>query len=840
MKTRRKNIFRRIKSSFSRFLAILFIVALGSGFMAGLAATSPDMLETADTYFDDTVWYDLDIKCPLGFTDEDVIAASEIPDVDMIVASRVLDLVYDTPDTSYTCRVYGLLDKEGNSDVNKLRLLEGRMPQNNAECVVQTSSARYTEKSAEIGNVITLSEENEDYDSLCENLAELSLTVVGIVESPMSIAVMQEPTNVGSGSVGMHVFTQKELFEMPYYTDLYVTLRGAKEIDTFSDDYRTISDKAETAFLSLGEKRGVLRAEMIRKDIEKMLNIGVPVPMAEELLASLDGTWIVRTRRDSEGFASYDSNVSKVSALAKIFPVFFFSVALLVALTTMTRLVEENRTEAGTLKALGYANKSILGEYLLYAALSSVLGCTLGFAVGFRIFPYAIYSAYSMMYTLPSVVLPIRWNIVAWVAPVTVGSILIAAVFACFDEFRSLPASLMQPKAPPAGKRILFERIPVLWKHLSFSYKVTCRNLFRYKKRLFMTLLGVAGCTALLLTGFGVRDSVSDIVELQFGEIYKYELTLVTDGSTDDSLDTFLSDGEFVSASLTFHSEDGRARANGGNETVTLSVPEKSENFSDFIVLRNRKTKEAVPFPENGVVLTEKLCETLGVGVGDTVTLEDSDGHRAETTVSGITENYLTSFAYLSAETYETLFGVSPDFDSILCTYSENASPQDAVTRALESASVLYASSSTSLRDTFSDSIKSINGVVWVLIIAAGLLSVVVLYSLTYVNICERRKELSTIAVLGFYEREVESYIFRETNILSFVGSLLGLLIGVRLHSYVVRTVEVEQVMFGRNVYLPSYLYAILISAVFTLLVNELLRKKIRGIDMVEAMKAND
>ena len=479
-------------------------------------------------------------------------------------------------------------------------------------------------------------------------------------------------------------------------------------------------------------------------------------------------------------------------------------------------------------------------EYLLYAALTSVLGCAVGFAVGFRLFPWAVYSAYSMMYTLPQVLLPVRWNIIAWVAPVTVGSILLAAFWACFDEFRACPAILMRPKAPKEGRRIWLERIPFLWKRFSFSHKVTARNLFRYKKRLVMTLLGVAGCTSLLLTGFGLRDSICDIVELQFGDIYRYELTVVTDGERDDTLDAFFADDSLISGVMPYCSEDGKVRFGGNSEATTLCIPETPAQFHEFVRLRERKSGNAIPFPDTGVILTEKLCETLGISIGDTVTLEDPDGHRGELTVAGITENYLTSFAYLSPEAYRLAFGREPDLSTVLCRFAEGADADSAVARALESPHAVYASSSRTLRETFADSIGSINGVIWVLILAAGLLSMVVLYSLTNVNILERRKELATITVLGFHDREVERYIFRETNVLSFLGSLLGLGVGVVLHRYVVRTVEVEQVMFGRVVRPLSYLYAVAISMVFTLLVNQLLRRRIRRIDMVEAMKAGE
>lgn len=880
--------------------------------MAGLAATSPDMLETADSYFDSYFWYDIDVKSTLGFNENDVDCVASMHGIDILQCAKVMDLILDSGETSYTSRVYGFFDSNGNTMLNRVKLVSGRMPSSDSECVVQDSAGRYTEKAISIGDALMLSAENTNFENLRDNVSCEVLTVVGIVESPMSIAVMQEPTNVGSGTIGLDVYTMSSFFQTDYYTDLYLTLSGASQLDTFSRDYEELISAFVSRLETLGEERAALRSDEVRNEAlseldslrsaanilkglysisdelssDAIIRAGQTLESVKlitdscdsDILVSLltgtansvnvsgtrdtsallskletliseyeehlnglsDGIWLIRTRSDAQGFSSYDSNVSKVSALAKIFPLFFFLVALLVALTTMTRLVEENRSQIGTLKALGFSNWQILVEYLLYSLLSSILGCVLGFIVGFRLFPYAVSSAYSMMYTLPDVVLPFRWSIVAWVAPVTVGSILLATFWACYDEFSSCPAVLMQPKAPASGKRIWLERFSFIWSRLSFTRKVTCRNLFRYKKRLFMTLLGVAGCTALLVTGFGLRDSIKDIVDKQFSELYIYELTIVTDGQTDDTLEIFLSDRSLIASSMGYHSEDGKVRFNGDSESVSLFTPDEPDRFNDFILLRDRRSGNAVPFSSTGVVLTEKLCETLGIKVGDTVTLEDSDGHRGDVRVDGITENYLTSFAYMSRETYHDAFGKEADCSTYMCCYSEGADVSSATSKALESVHVIYARSSTSLKDTFADSIHSINGVIWVLILAAGLLCGVVLFNLTNVNICERRKELATIRVLGFHEREVEAYIFRETNALSFLGSLIGLAAGVWLHSYVVRTVEVEQVMFGRNIYLLSFVLSILISMVFTLIVNEFMRHRIRKVDMVEAMKAND
>ena len=904
-KTRAKNIFRGIRGSLNRFLSILFIVALGSGFMAGLAATSPDMYATADRYMDEYSWYDLDIKSTLGFSNDDLLAIRAENGIVYAQGARVVDTVLKaSDDETYTSRVFGILDKNGNTVINRARLKEGRMPENDDECVIQPVSGRYFAGNLKIGDELSVSADGARSDRL---------KIVGFVESPMCISLISEPSSVGTGKITLDIYVHTDFFEYDYFTDVFVMLEGAKALDTFGDEYSCLSSDHTEALKQLADGRLAIRETELKNGIETQIEqlkavrnalneagaagsalskdtvtrlkenavvisaisqsdpalakllgdtqtavydalksteppdesgikkLDDAIAVLREKITEIDGgAWLVRTRDHSAGYSSYDSNVGKVAALSKIFPVFFFMVALLVALTTMTRLVEENRTQIGTLKALGFSNVEILGEYMFYSLFSSALGCILGFSVGFRLFPKAISSAYAMMFTLPEVTTSVRHDIVLWVAPVTVGSILLATLWACWSEFRACPAKLMQPKAPAAGKRIWLEHLPFIWKRLSFTHKVTCRNLFRYKKRFFMTVIGVAGCSALLLTGFGLRDSINDIVNKQFGEIYLYQMNVLTDGEMlSDDLVKYLDDKEVFDGWLPYSDESGKVMANGKSESANIEVPSDVSDFGSFISLRNRKTKEKLTLSDDGAVLTEKLCETLGVTVGDSVTLQNSDGREAEMKVIGITENYLTSFAYVAPGGYANAFGKSADFRYLLCRVGNAAT--DAVSeKLLGFDNVLYVNASQSLKDNFADSIKSIDGVIFVLILSAGLLCMVVLYNLTNVNICERRKELATIRVLGFHPGEVSRYIFRETDALSFIGSAAGLFAGIWLHSFVVRTVEVDQVMFGRSIYPLSFVFALAISLLFTFIVDLIMRKQIRSVDMVEAMKSND
>ena len=895
MRARQKSVLRLILGSLNRFLSILFIVALGAGFLAGLYATSPDMHEAADRYMDEYRWYDLDVKSALGVTKEDADAVAALPGIECVQPAHVLDMVLAYGDgNALTARVFGMPEGDwAAAPVNAVRVSEGRLPENAGECLVQSTSGGYTSDAPKIGDTLTFSAQNRDADSLSAYTARDSLLVVGLAESPMFISVEPEPSAVGSGAIGLGVYVPDAFFDMPAYTDLFVLADGAQALNTFSADYDARIAALREALAPVATACAALRKQKIANTTDALAPAlraadalqadadarypaladtldalqAAASPLAEALkdalgdtvalaarkgaasspFASLsaalttDGAWIVRERADAAGYSSYRANVQKVAALCRVFPVFFFLVALLVSLTSMTRLVDENRARTGTLKALGFSNAQILGEYFLYSGLASAFGCALGFAVGFRIFPLVISSAYGMMYTLPPVQTPFRPEIALAVAPATVGGILLSTLWACYAQCRATPASLMRAKVPAPGKRILLERVRPLWRRLSFTDKVTCRNLFRYKKRLFMTLIGVAGCGALLVTGFGLRDSIHDIVDRQFGEILKYDLTLILNSEAaareDEALAAFLSDDGPVAAALPCANEAGYARMPGAAQSITLVVPEDASRLSAFVTLRQRRTHAAIALDDVGVVMSEKLCEQLSLRVGDTVTLENAAGKNASVRVSGITENYVIAYVYMTPALYARAFGGTPEYTALLCATQTG---EDVTAKALACDCVLYARSSASIKETFADSVKSIDKIVYVLILAAGMLSMVVLYNLTNINVCERKRELATIRVLGFHEREVERYIFRETNFLSVTGTLLGLLVGRWLHAFVIRTVEIDAAMFGREIAPISFLYAFLIALLFAFLVNRVMRRSIDAVDMVESMKANE
>ncbi len=568
------------------------------------------------------------------------------------------------------------------------------------------------------------------------------------------------------------------------------------------------------------------------------------IAKAEQDLADLkEPTWYVWDRNNNPDYSSYEEDSLKVDAVSAVFPVFFILVAALVCLTTMTRMVEEQRTQIGTLKALGYQRGAIMGKFLAYAALASVLGSVIGLAVGFKLFPMIIINAYRIMYELPNPVVPVYWGLALGCVAVSVLCMVITTFFAASHQTAEVPSQLMRPKAPKAGKRVLLERVGFIWKRLNFSQKVTVRNIFRYKRRFLMTLVGISGCTALMLTGFGLKYAITSIGDKQYEKVFVYDTTI----SLDDNLS---------SAELAEITEDA-AKVNGVEEllpvcsrsidvqtsaniqSITLMVPENPDELSHFIDLHERISGDALILSDQGVIINEKLSELLEAGVGDTITLVNPNGRPVPVTVEGIAENYALNYVYMTPKLYQAEFREEPVY-SMLLTNNADGTDESALSEAFLDLSdgVLGVTHTSSIADSFEDMLGSLNNIVWVIIISAGLLAIVVLYNLANINVNERLRELATIKVLGFFDREVTSYITRENTISSIIGLLIGLVLGIALEKFVVKTAEVDLVMFAPDISWDCFVFAGLLTFLFTMLVNVILHFQLKKIDMVESLKS--
>ncbi len=556
--------------------------------------------------------------------------------------------------------------------------------------------------------------------------------------------------------------------------------------------------------------------------------------------------YYVLDRSTNPGYSEFSDNADRISAIAQVFPVFFFLIAALVCLTTMTRMVEEERLQIGTLKALGYSNWDISKKFLVYASVASVLGTVIGLVIGYQVFPNVIFNAYGSMYNLPSVRVTyyISYAVISLI--VALLCTVMSAYLATRVALKSTPATLMRPKAPKIGKRILLERIPFIWNNFGFIQKVTARNLFRYKQRMLMTVLGVAGCTALILTGFGISDSISDVADLQYGKIMKYDaiVALNTDASDAEKADydEVVANQPVIDESLKVSQESYTVDVEGVNtQTVTVFAPATTENFENYVFLNDRTSGQTYSLPEEGVIISEKLADLIDVEKGDILTLTDTDNKEAEVVIKEIVENYTGHYVYMNKDYYETTFGKSPEYTTELLNYGEGKVDEESLGATLtEQPSVLLVNFSSDVSKAFEETMGSLGIVTLVLIVSAGLLAFVVLYNLTNINVSERERELSTIKVLGFFDKEVTMYIYRENIILTLMGIVVGSLLGVLLHSFVLDTAEIDLLMFSPTIQPLSYLYSAIITLVFSGIVMIAMHYKLKNVDMIEALKSVD
>ena len=583
-----------------------------------------------------------------------------------------------------------------------------------------------------------------------------------------------------------------------------------------------------------------------KKDAEEELNkAGLELTDAQEQIADIETPeWYVLDRNSNVSYVSFSINAEKVAAVSTIFPIFFFMIAALVALTTMTRMVEEERTQIGTLKALGYAKSVIMYKYIVYCGLASILGSIVGLLTGFQLLPSVIWNAYAVMYHLPAIITQISWSFALIASSLAILSTMIATISACSQELKEKPATLMLPRSPKAGKRIFLERVHFIWSHMKFTHKATARNLIRYKKHFFMAIIGIAGCTALIVAGLGLRDSLGDIANTQFSELIKYDfiIELNEDDHFDTLLEDFLNDTKQVDSYTEVFRETGSVQLNGESITATIHVPKEPTEFIKFVNLRDRKSGNKIVFDDSSVVVTEKLAETLDIQTGDAFTLENADGETAEFVLSGISENYAGSYIYINQVDYTNAFGNTLPYNTLLVkTLITDASQQDAVlTRIFTSDTVSSAEFVSQTKRSFDNLLYSVSFIVFIIILAAGGLAIIVLYNLTNININERKKELATLKVLGFHHEEVAGYIFRETTILSIIGTLVGLLLGVPLHAFIIRTAESPYQMFGRNISVLSFILSAVFTLLFSAVVDLVMYGKLKKIAMVDSMKAID
>ncbi len=894
-----KDFIRNIKGSLGRFFAIMAIVAIGVAFFAGVTASSGDMKHSSDSYYDEYNMNDIRILSSIGFTSQDIEAVSKVYGVKAVYKTNTHDVLVDYDGRENVAHISGVpVGKASDDDsyINQLRIKEGRLPQNDKECVVKYEDTR---KSMQVGDVISFKSGTED--DINDTFKDTEYTVVGIVYTPCYVSYDLGSSGIGNGHINYCIYVGDDEFKNNYYTECYAVIDGAKDMDTYSDEYKKLIDKYADDIKAISKERLDIRKqtvideytrakadkkeellETIKKNVEDSIteqyqayypgmdvssmiapyvktayekavaqfdfdavNAEYDKKMNETLADSDSWEWYVLTRESSYSFRDYESSANRMKAIATVFPLFFIIVAGLVCLTTMTRMVEEERGLIGTYKALGYGKATIALKYVIYAFLASLTGAVIGCAAGLRLFPYIIYESWNIIYQMPA----IKYASHTILSVVAVASLilvtLIATLYSCYNELSEVPSALMRPKAPKNGKKILLEHT-FIWKHLSFTKKVTMRNIFLYKKRFFMTVIGIAGCGALITAGFGIKDSVQSIIDNQYGQIIHYDNILVFNKNADSDARNNLSDkissDEYYKSSLMDYAYTAEVKIPGSADdyNTEITVVNDTSAYMDYVTFRTRRSKKTIELDDSGVIISEKLAKDLNVKEGDNVLIHDEDNKQATVKVSGVMEMYINNYIFMTSEYYSQVFGYTPDNNRILGILTSDGEDIQSVIgdRYLTDNNVKSLTFVKANITRFENMIQSLDLVTWVLIISAGMLAFVVLYNLTNVNISERIREIATIKVLGFYDREVGEYVYRENIILTLIGGVFGLLLGMALHAYIMTTIELDGVMFGTKINISSFLISYGITILFSLLINIFMYPSLKKIPMVESLKS--
>lgn len=1071
-----KDIFREIKISLGRFLSILCIVAIGVAFFAGIKASAPDMKNSADTYFDKYNVQDIQVYSTIGLTKKDVAAIKKIKGVKSVQPSFSMDTLSQIDSTQMVIKVisYGIDQK-----MNKIRVVEGRMPERENECLVEASSA--TNKlygTFHIGDTIKLQSGTDE--ALSKSLKHTKYKIVGTCYNPNYLSYEKGSSNIGSGTVNSFIYIQNTNVLKDYYTEVDVCVKGAKDLDCYSDEYfdvvdpvlkkiKKISNKqidariqsyqseldakkqeatdkfkdaenqfndaqnkidsglseiqsnelklqnskdqinqgwneyyanlqlldniptlqnaiaqieesekklpellsqkeqvedglqqinaegdlntkrtliqnaidfidialkklenypdssdAETIRIKLNEKKELLQGQLslidqaiakkaeleailpqiqsgieqiqagvakkaeLQSQLNQLLNAKNELNNAyvslingqaqyedgvskiedaknelnksiEQLTLSkaefniqkhdalrelsdaqleidkMEGKWIVLDRNSHYSYRDYGACADRMDGIAKVFPVFFFLVAALVCMTTMTRMVDEQRNEMGTLKALGYSKLQIASKYIIYALIASILGSILGCSLGMYLFPTVIFNAWNTLYNIDQIKFLFQPGLILLASGSVTGITLLATLYSIYSELIEMPSQLMRPKAAKAGKKILLERISFIWKRLYFLQKVTARNIFRYKKRFFMTIIGIAGCSALLVAGFGINDSISDIVNQQYNVIYHYDATVSAKTSEITSQIKSLKGVKDV------YEEDHLAvttKIENKDISTTVHIISNDKKFKDFCTLFNGNKE--FDLDDSSVLISQKMATKLNKKAGDTIKIKDANNKVIKAKIKGVFTNYVGHHIYASESLYKS-WNTSAKTTHIYLIKSKKTTKKferNLGNKIMNIDSVQSVTFYSSLQKNFKDMIKSISYIVVVLVISAACLAFVVLYNLSNVNISERKREIATIKVLGFTRKEVDAYINRETILLTILGSLIGLGIGIGLHHLIMNLAEMDDIMFGRTINSISYVISFVMTIGFNAIINLCMHKKLNNIQMVESLKA--
>lgn len=910
---------------------------LGVIFFVGLKISTVDMIDTANNYYNEANFYDYNLVSSVGISTEDIYEIREDARVFAAEGAYYQDMIVsDNNKSNYVVRIHSITEI-----INKLKVVDGRLPETADECVVDS---RYYDSSY-IGEKIIVSDSNSE-DSL-ENIVYKELTITGLVDSPLYLSYQRGTTSIGSGSINSFIYVNYECFAIDYFTEIYIDVEDGYYI--FSNDYDSLIDERQAQMEELSEmlakkrydeltlelengkaeylvaqsdyEQGMsyynnalsdyeqskfnndnnkLQLESLKEyheelinqkqsfldayDYSKAANIENQIKGVESFISKLeteiyatdaeleqikifldetklelDEAYIkleenaditekelpplasyALTRGDNLGYYTYEDNANIVASIAYIFPVFFVLVASFVCITTMSRMVEEERTQIGVFKALGYSQKKILGKYIFYSLSAATLGSILGFYAGSFLFPTVIWKGYMVMYTYTDT-LNIIHDYSLFLLSFVVSAIVLvgSTVFSCYRVLKETPAEMIRPKAPEPGKRVLLERVKGLWSRLPFLHKVSIRNCFRYKKRFIMMLIGIAGCTALLIIGFGLQDSISSVCNDQYDriELYDYLVSVKEDLSGEEfaAIDRELENCSVESLNVSMNSAD--ISYNGKKKEISLITSDDVNELEGFINLHDDNGKIGLE-SSKGCLISSNLAESLDVSVGNNIKISFENLQEFEYTIEGIYENFIGNYVVLTSEGYTAGAGENPYQNCLLVNSLDDQDIYVKLTKLSEIENVSGVSATEISRDYFNKVIKSLDAIVYLVILCAAVLAFVVLYNLNNINIMERTREIATIKVLGFYRNETAGYVFRENVILTILGTLCGLPLGYVMHGTVMSKIKIDMVSFDIHIDTSSYLISAGLTFLFSILVEQFMRRKITRVNMSESLKS--
>lgn len=856
-----KSAFREISTNKKRFISTMLIIALGVGFFVGLKSTPLDMMKTAKNYYKTTNLMDLKIVSNYGFSKSEVDLFKNIKEVKGIMLVKTLDTMASVKDKDFVIKVHGInKDRSIKNDdyINRPILTSGRYPSTINEGLVEEKFLK--DNNLKLGDLVTLKPEDQTA------LRAKRIKIVGTIKESYYSSNDRGTTNLSDGKIDYYMYIEENDFSTNYYTEGYITFKNSDNYDTYSKEYKSYIDKNKEEILkiassstnekyqnNLSELKGNINS--LEQSLNELYQSQIPTEILNDSIKELSDSLnnaketlktlplanaYVLSRNEIPSFYEYKLETERIQNISKIFPLIFFLVAALVSLTAMTRIVDEEKIEIGTLRAIGYSKFDVLFKYVFCSLLISIIGSVLGTVLFYKLIPIIIATCYGSFYEMPSLITTFQINHVMFASIYACLTTLLATILVFIKNINQTPASLIRPIAPKQGKRIWLEKINMIWKKLSFSNKVTFRNVFRYKKRLLMTVIGICGCTSLLLTSFGLNDTVNKIVSKQFENINKYDMAVsIKQGINGKDLAKLKEDvtkNKGVNKIIMVNQSFVNIKNKNTIEKASMIIPEDKNKINDFIVLKQRtEKKKKIVLDDDGIVISEKLSKLLDVKKGDKVKINiNSVDHKVK--IGDITENYIDHYIYISPKGYEKITGNKNSYNLLLTDNNKNVKENEISKKVMENKYVLSCNFLKETKDTYQKKLSTLNYVTLILIASAASLAFVVLYNLSNINISERKRELSTLKVLGFYDYEVTNYVHKETIILTVIGGIMGLLFGSLLTYYVIKSCETNMFMFSFNIKFTSYVLSFLMTMVFLIIVNIIMHFDLKKLDFIKAL----